>query len=377
MTGQRTLTEAERLDWLRLSRSENIGPITFFQLIHRYGTAAASLEAIPDLARQGGRTQPIRVVALADAEREAAAVAAAGARMLARCEPEYPQALAAIPDPPPIVTVLGRGDLLSGPAPIVAIVGARNASGAGQRIAQGIAADLGTNGVTVASGLARGIDTAAHRGSLQTGTLAVVAGGVDVAYPPENEELQRAIAEAGALVSEQPMGTVPQARHFPRRNRLISGLAYGVVVVEAAPRSGSLITARMALEQGREVFAVPGSPLDPRAQGPNHLLRQGATLTEGANDVLAVLAGMAPPPPTPLREQEADEFEARHDGADGPGAPADGRDRVVELIGPAPLGIDDLVRLSRLTPAHVLTILLELEIAGRLQRHPGNKVSAL
>lgn len=377
MDGPQTLSDHERLNWLRLSRSENIGPITFFQLIRRFGTASAALEAIPDLARRGGRKKPIKLFDIVEAEREADRVTKGRARLIAACEPDYPVALGAIADPPPVLTVLGRTELLAGSAPTVAIVGARNASGAGQRIAQGIAADLGTGGILVASGLARGIDTAAHRGALGTGTVAVVAGGVDVAYPPENAELQASIAEKGCVISEQPMGTEPQARHFPRRNRLISGISLGVLVVEAAPRSGSLITARMALEQGREIFAVPGSPLDPRAQGTNHLLRQGAILTERADDISAVLSGMGQSPLSPLREAETVEFDdAKLEPGTEPGTD-EGRARVVELLSPSPLAIDDLVRLSRLTPATVLTILLELEIAGRVQRHPGSKVSAL
>ena len=294
-----TLNHSEKLDWLRLSRSENIGPITFFQLIRRFGAAAAALDAVPDLARRGGRKRPIKLCDPATAEAEAAAIEKAGARLVAACEPEYPKALAAIADPPPALTVLGRPEMLASQDPTVGIVGARNASGAGRRIAQGIATDLGARGIIVASGLARGIDTAAHNGALKTGTVAVVAGGVDVYYPPENEDLQNAIAAEGAVISEQPMGTEPQARHFPRRNRMISGLSLGVLIVEAASRSGSLITARTALEQGREVFAVPGSPLDPRAQGTNHLLRQGATLAERADDIAAVIAAMADTPLSP------------------------------------------------------------------------------
>ncbi len=297
MNEPQTLADQERLNWLRLSRSENIGPITFFQLLRRFGAASAALEAIPDLARRGGRKKPIQLLDPGEAEREADIIAKSGARLIAACEPDYPLALRAIADPPPVLTVLGRIDLLGAASPTVAIVGARNASGAGQRIAQGIAADLGTGGIIVASGLARGIDTAAHRGALATGTVAVVAGGVDVTYPPENRDLQASIAEKGCVISEQPMGTEPQARHFPRRNRLISGISLGVLIVEAAPRSGSLITARMALEQGREIFAVPGSPLDPRAQGTNHLLRQGAILTERADDISPVIYGMGRSPP--------------------------------------------------------------------------------
>ena len=297
--------------------------------------------------------------------------------MVAACEPEYPKALAAIADPPPVLTVLGRLDVLASQGPAVAVVGARNASGAGRRIARGIATDLGARGIIVASGLARGIDTAAHNGALKTGTVAVVAGGVDVYYPPENQDLQNAIAGQGAVISEQPMGTEPQARHFPRRNRMISGLSLGVLVVEAASRSGSLITARAALEQGREVFAVPGSPLDPRAQGTNHLLRHGATLAERADDIADVIAAMGDTPRSHLTEPEAALFEGPELSASDEISPDEGRAQIIELVSPAPLAIDDLVRLSRLTPGTVMTILLELEIAGLVQRHPGNQLSAL
>ncbi len=283
-----TLNDSEKLDWLRLSRSENIGPITFFQLIRRFGAAAAALDAVPDLARRGGRKRPIKLCDPATAEAEAAAIEKAGARLVAACEPEYPKALAAIADPPPALTVLGRPEMLASQDPTVGIVGARNASGAGRRIAQGIATDLGTRGIIVASGLARGIDTAAHNGALKTGTVAVVAGGVDVYYPPENEDLQNAIAAEGAVISEQPMGTEPQARHFPRRNRMISGLSLGVLIVEAASRSGSLITARTALEQGREVFAVPGSHLDPRAQGTRVRTHYSHQMTAAARAIAAM-----------------------------------------------------------------------------------------
>ena len=337
-------------------------------MIRRFGAAAVALDAVPDLARRGGRKRPIKLCDPAKAEAEAAAIEKAGARLVAACEPEYPKALAAIADPPPVLTVLGRPDMLASQDPTVGIVGARNASGAGRRIAQGIATDLGTRGMIVASGLARGIDTAAHNGALKTGTVAVVVGGVDVYYPPENADLQNAIAAQGAVISEQPMGTEPQARHFPRRNRMISGLSLGVLVVEAASRSGSLITARTALEQGREVFAVPGSPLDPRAQGTNHLLRQGATRAERADDIAAVIAAMADTPPSPLNEPEAALFEGPELSTSDEISPEEGRAQIIELVSPAPLAIDDLVRLSRLTPGTVMTILLELEIAGLVER---------
>ncbi|HSK40776.1 MAG TPA: DNA-processing protein DprA, partial [Arenibaculum sp.] len=262
---RRPLSERERVDWLRLIRSENVGPVTFFRLVERFGDAGAALDALPSLAKRGGRTAPLRVCGRSDAERELAANLRAGARLVAACEPDFPGPLAALDDCPPMISVRGSGHLLHQPA--VALVGARNASLNGRRMAGRMACDLGEAGYLVVSGLARGIDAAAHEGALAHGTAAVVAGGIDVIYPEENRELHGRIGEAGVLVAEMPVGTHPQARHFPRRNRIISGLSLAVVVIEAAPRSGSLITARMAADQGREVFAVPGSPLDPRCQG--------------------------------------------------------------------------------------------------------------
>ena len=372
MSARAPLGDAERLDWLRLSRSENVGPITFFQLLRRFGSAAAALEAIPDLARRGGRARPITVCAKAEAEAELAAAARIGAVAVAAREPAYPAALATIADPPPVLFLLGHPHLAAESARAVAVVGARNASANGIRFARTLAAELGEAGLVVVSGLARGIDAAAHGAALATGTVAVMAGGVDVPYPSENEPLYRDIAERGLLLSEQPMAVQPQARHFPRRNRLISGAAAGVVVVEAAPRSGSLITARMALEQGREVFAVPGSPLDPRCRGTNNLLREGATLTETAGDVIAALGSLRP---LPLTEADTEAFESAAGASPDDRQLAEARAKIVELLGPSPAPIDELVRQSRLTPAIVLTILLELELAGRAARHPGNQVS--
>ena len=262
----RPLTPSERIDWLRLIRSENVGPVTFYQLLSRFGTAQAALEALPEIARRGGRQRPLTIASKAAAERELGQLAAAGAQLVAWGEPLYPSALAAIEDAPPLVSVLGQTQLMARAA--VAIVGARNASANGRRFARDMALQLGGRGLIVVSGLARGIDAAAHEGALPTGTIAVLAGGIDTTYPEENRELQAAIAERGVLIAEMPIGTTPQARHFPRRNRIISGLALGVVVVEAAVGSGSLITARFALDQGREVFAVPGCRSIPAAAGP-------------------------------------------------------------------------------------------------------------
>jgi DNA processing protein len=364
------LSAADRIDWLRLIRSENVGPVTFRELLARYGTAKAALDALPQLAKAGGRGARLRIATRADAEAELAAIDTANARLLALADPEYPALLAALDAPPPVLTVKGHPGLVA--RRCVAIVGARNASAAGMRFARDLARDLGDAGITVVSGLARGIDGAAHEGSLASGTVGVLAGGIDVVYPPEHAGLQARIGTEGLLVAEMPMGMVPQAKSFPRRNRIVAGLALGVVVVEAALRSGSLITARMAAEAGREVMAVPGSPLDPRCRGANDLIRNGATLVESAGDVIAAL----PDRVEPLSERRA------HPGFDGgPTMPpsdaelARGRARIIELLGPTPVDVDELVRQSDLTPPVVLTILLELELAGRVARHAGNRVA--
>jgi DNA processing protein len=365
------LSARERLDWLRLSRCENVGPVTFRQLLARYGSAERALAALPELARRGGRRRAIRLCPKGEAEAEVAALAEFGGELVAACEPGYPRALAAIDDAPPLLACRGHLHLLE--KPVVALVGARNASINGRKFANRLARDLGAAGFVVASGMARGIDTAAHAGALDSGTVAVLAGGVDIVYPAENAGLYEELAARGLLISEMPLGVEPQARHFPRRNRIISGLSYGVVVVEAALRSGSLITARLAGEQGREVFAVPGSPLDPRARGCNELLRQGAVLVESATDVLRELAGRS----LPAREPAADEFvPARLDDLDE-AALDRARHLVVEALGPSPVAVDELVRECQLSPAVVSLVLLELELAGRLERHPGGRVALL
>ena len=368
----RHLTDAERRDWLRLIRSENVGPITFFHLLRRFGSATAALEALPELSRHGGRARPLVGFSKAKAEEELATLAKVGARLVAHGEADYPTALAAIEDAPPVLAVRGHVHLLTKRA--VAIVGARNASANGIRFARQLAVDLGREGLVVVSGLARGIDAAAHLGALENGTVAVMAGGVDVVYPAENRALYDDVAAAGAVVSEIAAGTAPTATHFPRRNRIISGLSLGVIVVEAARRSGSLITARCALEQGREVFAVPGSPLDPRSQGCNHLLRQGAILVEGAEDVREGLSGVLR---APLAEPPSiwDQFSGQPGGAADESAIAQARPKVVEKLGPTPTPVDEIIRQCQLSPAIVLTVLLELELAGRLVRTPGNQVS--
>jgi DNA processing protein len=347
------------------------GPRTFRALLNHCGGARAALEALPALARRGGGIVAPKICSRAEAEREIEAAERCGAAFVALGEAGYPSRLQAIDDAPPLIAVRGHRAALALPA--VAVVGSRNASAAGLKLTERIARGLGEAGFATVSGLARGIDAAAHRASLEkSGTIAVLAGGLDRLYPPEHADLAEDILAAGALLTEMPFGWEPRARDFPRRNRLISGLALGVVIVEAAKRSGSLITARLALEQGREVFAVPGSPLDPRAEGTNGLLKQGATPVTEAADIISVLqpiigAGL------PVREPGlADEARA----ADGEPA-ADERARVFGLLSPAPVSVDDLVRLSKTSPRVVRIVLLELEIAGRLERHGGGLVSLI
>jgi DNA processing protein len=366
-----TLNPQERLDWLRLIRSDNVGPVTFYALLQRFGSAAAALAALPELARQGGKSG-FKPWPRAEAEREMAAVARAGARLVAWGEEEYPALLAALDDAPPMITILGRADLVTRRA--IAIVGARNASAAGQRFARELAWDLGRNSLIVTSGLARGIDAAAHGGALESGTIAVVAGGVDIVYPEENRRLYDDIVSRGAVIAEMPIGTVPQARHFPRRNRIISGMSQGVVVVEAALKSGSLITARFAAEQGRDVFAVPGSPLDPRCRGANDLIRHGATLVESVDDILGALSPRSYPG---LAEGRRSRFNPQ---GGPPGEPSDAeleeaRRQILSLLGPTAVTIDELRRGCGVSPAIAAMILIELELAGRIERHPGGRIA--
>ncbi|MEG3149187.1 DNA-processing protein DprA [Sphingomonas sp. ZT3P38] len=349
---------------LRLIRTPQIGPVTYRQLIARFGDAAAALDALPQLAaRGGGRAPAVAPVALA--ERELALAARLGARHLFVDDADYPALLAEIDDAPPALMLRGEIALLR--RPVIAMVGARNASAAACRFARQLAAELGREDVTIVSGLARGVDTAAHIGSIDSGTIAVIAGGIDIAYPPENAALQEQIATRGLLIAEQPPGTEPRARHFPYRNRIIAGLAQGTVVVEAAPKSGSLITARLAGEMGREVMAVPGSPLDPRAQGCNGLIRDGATLIQSAADVLELIR--------PIDPRMVRSGSTRFDGSPPEDASDAERSDLTGLLGPVPVAIDELIRQSGLAPAIVQTVLLELELAGRLERHAGGRVS--
>jgi DNA processing protein len=367
---QISLSDEQRIDWLRLIRSDNVGPRTFRMLLNRFGDASAALDALPELARRGGATRLTRIPARADAERELAAGARRGIGYVALGEAAYPMRLAAIDDPPPLLAVRGKREVLG--APTVAIVGSRNASAAGIKFASRIARELGDAGFIIASGLARGIDGAAHRASVATGTVAALAGGHDRIYPPEHAELLETIINGGgAAISEMPLGWEPRAHDFPRRNRLISGLAAGVLIVEAAKRSGTLITARLALEQGREVFAVPGSPLDPRAEGTNGLLKQGAALVTEAADITSVLQpilGRSIEPPYEDSAPSEDPITV---------ASADARARVIDLLGPVPVAVDDLIRLSGLPPAFVRMTLLELEVAGRIGRRDGGLIALL
>ena len=361
------LSDDQRLDWLRLIRSDNVGPRTFRALVNHYGGARRALAALPDLARRGGASGPARICSRQDAERELAAAKSLGVALVALGEPDYPRRLQMIDDAPPLLAVRGNAAVFG--LPMVAIVGARNASAAGIRFAERLARDLGAAGFAIASGLARGVDAAAHRGSLATGTIAVLAGGHDHIYPHEHADLADAIAADGALISEMPLGWEPRARDFPRRNRLISGLAVGVVVVEAARRSGSLITARFALEQGREVFAVPGSRSirAPKAATTcsgraRRSSRKPPTSSRSCVRSWERRSRRRPrsptPPPLPAVEPAGDE-----------------RARIVALLGPTPVPIDDLIRLSGSSPAAVRVVLLELELAGRLERHGGALVS--
>lgn len=373
---EQSLSNQERLSRLRLIRTDHVGPITFRQLLGRYGSGEAALDALPALAARGGRRGRLKPAAKAKAEAEMAELDKLGGCFITFGDANYPPALAAVEDAPPLLAVKGRLDLLRNSA--VAVVGARNASANGRRIAASLGKRLVGYGLVVASGLARGIDAAAHQGALDgdadVSTMAVIAGGLNTVYPPEHDKLQAEIAEKGLLISEAPLGTEPQARHFPRRNRLVSGLSLGVVVVEGAPRSGSLITARLALEQGREVMAVPGSPLDPRAQGPNGLIRQGATLVQKTEDVIECLQPLLRQPlaePLAAPYEQAPIEEASETELD------EARSDLLELLSPSPLAVDEVIRRCHFSPSLTQTVLLELELAGRLERQAGNRVALL
>jgi DNA processing protein len=359
-----TLAQEEAFARIRLLRSPNIGPISYRQLLRRFGRAEAALEALPDLAQRGGRAYraaPAEAIA-----EEVSQVRRAGAKYLFHDQPDYPRLLAEVESAPPVLTF--RGELGLAAKPCVAMVGARNASAAAVKLARDFAAALAEAGFTVVSGLARGIDGAAHEGSLPA-TIGVIASGIDIAYPPQHAALQERIANEGLLIAEQPPGTEPRGSHFPSRNRIIAGLASGTLVVEAAPKSGSLITARLAAEAGREVMAIPGSPLEGRATGCNQLIRDGAVLVQSPEEVIELLTGFDGTPRSTFREAapayvfDSDEL--------GDAGPAD----VAALLTTAPVPVDELIRQSGVAPAAIQLALLELEIAGRLVRHAGGRVS--
>ncbi len=367
---RRILSDEQRIAWLRLIRTPNVGPVTFRELLNHCGGAEAALAALPELARRGGKGQSVRICTRPQAQRELELAAKAGARLVALEEPGYPRLLARIEAPPPLIYV--KGERAIAERPMLAIVGARDASAAGRKITRTLAAALGAEGLVIVSGLARGIDAAAHEAALASGTVAVLAGGIDIVYPPEHARLQAAIGETGLLVAESPPGFEPRGQDFPRRNRIVSGMALGVLVVEAAKRSGSRITARFALEQGREVMAVPGNPLDPRAEGTNALLKEGATLVTEAGDVISVLEPILGAVALPMTAAEpagedAQPVELR--------IPETDRERVVEALGLHPTEIDEIARATGLDIRVVRIVLVELDLAGRLERHPGGMVS--
>ncbi len=367
--GLRELSFSERRDWLRLIRTANLGPIAFRDLMRRYGDAAKALDALPSMIR--GRR--IEIPDIHDIETEMEQSDQMGITILAACEPAYPAALREIDPPPPIISVWGNPVTLS--KPCIAVIGSRNASAIGQRFAQQISQELGEAGLTVVSGLARGIDTQAHWGALGTGTAAVLGGGVDHIYPRQNADLFEEIQNKGALISESPLGYRATARDFPRRNRIISGLSRGVVVIEAAERSGTLITARYALEQGREVMAAPGSPLDPRTKGCNRLIRQGAALIENAQDVLDAISrtgsniGQMREPSNPYEGASFDEnMDADLDKA---------KTVIKALLSPTPTPRDDIIRLSVLPVSLAIAAFLEMELVGDIYVEPDGRVSGV
>lgn len=358
------LSDIQRLAWLRLARTETVGPVAFDHLLARFGSPERALTALPELSRRGGRLTPLTPPPVEAIERELETGAALGARLLCGCEPDFPARLAALDPPPPVLWALGRAELL--PRPSVAIVGARIASAAGQRFARQLAAELGEAGHVIVSGMARGVDGAAHEGGLRTGSVAVLGGGVADIYPPEHAALHARLAVEGCVVSESAPDRRAQAKDFPRRNRIISGLSLGVVVVEAELKSGSLITARLAAEQGRDVFAVPGSPLDPRARGTNDLIRQGAILCEGAEDVLRALSN-----PIQMGERER-----TYDGEPDSDVDFDAlRERLAALLSPTPVSRDELVRATGAPTSAVMAALVELALAERAELLSGGMVA--
>lgn len=366
------LTDKQRIAWLRLIRSDNVGPATFRDLINNFGTAERALEALPDLSRRGGATRSIRIATRQEAERELEFATRFGAKFVGIGEPHYPPALRQIDAAPPILAMKGNLKLVEQPA--LGIVGARNASISGVKMASLIARECGQAGYAIISGLARGIDASAHRASLETGTIAAMAGGLDQPYPPENIDLLNDITRGnGIAISEMPFGWEPRARDFPRRNRLIAGVALGLVVIEAALRSGSLITARLAADFGRLVFSVPGSPLDPRCQGTNGLLKTGAIVTTESRDVLEALAPLTKVDlftQTQLSEPIYEESETLNNPPN-----ESEREKIISALGPTPVEVDDIIRHTELDASSVYLVLLELDLAGRLHRHAGGMIS--
>ncbi|MDG1996822.1 MAG: DNA-processing protein DprA [Emcibacteraceae bacterium] len=366
----KALSNKEKIARLRLIRTENVGPVTFRQLINRYETAEQSIDILPELAKRGGRKKPLVACPMAKINKELDALEKSGGELIILGDTLYPIPLAATEDAPSVIMALGHTHLLN--QTTFAVVGARNASAVGLKIANNFARKLGEEGYIIASGMARGIDAAAHQGAMETGTIAVLAGGADVIYPRENTETYHAIKETGLILSEMPFGTQPQARHFPRRNRIISGLSLGVLVVEATHKSGTLITARLASEQGREVFAIPGSPLDPRSKGPNSLIRQGAQLTESVDDIIEVLTLMSE---RQISEPQIDLFTAPAYTHENESDLEKATAKIKEKMSHTATSIDELIRLTNLTPSMVQTVLLDLELAGEITRHAGNRVS--
>jgi len=367
-----TLTDKQRTAWLRLIRSDNVGPATFRDLINNFGTAERALDMLPELSQRGGATRSIRIATLAEAERELEYARKFGARFVGIGEPDYPPALRQIDAAPPVLAMKGQGSTAIRPS--IGIVGSRNASISGVKMAAFLARDCGATGYTITSGLARGIDAGAHRASLDTGTMAALAGGLDRPYPPENVDLLKEIWDGkGVAISEMPFGWEPRARDFPRRNRLIAGASLGVVVIEAASRSGSLITARLAADFGRLVFAVPGSPLDPRCHGTNALLKNGATITTEARDILEALSPLSSIDLFSRPQVEEPAYEESEIFNQPPGE--QDRSRIIDALGVTPVEINDIIRHTGLAASAVYLVILELDIAGRLHRHPGGLVS--
>ncbi len=367
----------ETLAWLRLYRTDNIGPITFNKLMDRYGTASNAIYALPELAKRGGRKNPLVAYDKAKAEEELAKIKNFGAELITRLDSRYPNNLKALEDAPPVITVKGNTQLLN--KPNFGFVGSRNASLNSQKLAEDFAKEIGAEGYVISSGLARGIDTSAHKGSLETGTIAVIAGGINDIYPKENTDLYHQIAEHGLIIAESPFDAKPQARHFPWRNRIISGLSLGLLVVEAGLRSGSLITAGLALDQGRELFAVPGSPLDPRSKGTNKLIKDGgAWLTTSARDVLNIINDLKR---EPFSEDE-NPFFAGNSNPDiidnsslSDNQAKELKNIIIDMLDLTPIEVDKIIRACDYPTPNVLTALLELELAGRIERQAGNKVN--